>query len=106
MGREAEILRILQRVERKLDSLLVFVSEEQQREERQAMALEEIRAEVERNRQVDESAKALIEGIAAKLAEMSTRPTVDPAEVAALAAELRGSSDTLAAAVTANTPSA
>jgi hypothetical protein len=43
-------------------------------------------------------------GIAAKLAELGTRPTVDPAEVKALADELKGSSDALADAVTANTP--
>lgn len=66
--------------------------------------LEELKAEVARNRQVDESAKALIVGIAAKLEELSNREVVDPAELAAVVAELRGSSDELAAAVTANTP--
>jgi uncharacterized Fe-S center protein len=81
----------------------LFLHEIWKKQRRMMEMLEELKAEVERNRVVDESAKALIVGIAAKLAELGTRPTVDPAEVKALADELKGSSDALADAVTANT---
>jgi predicted RNA-binding Zn ribbon-like protein len=69
-----------------------------------AEALEALRAEVERNTSVDSSAIALIEGIAAKLDELSQRETVNPADLVALSDALRASSDSLAGAVTVNTP--
>lgn len=68
--------------------------------------LDALKAEVARNREVDVAAKALIEGIALKLDELANQPNVDPAEITALADDLRTSSDTLAAAVVANTPAA
>jgi hypothetical protein len=66
--------------------------------------LEELRAEVARNRAVDESARILIVGIAAKLAEMAAKPTVDPAELQALVDDLKSSTDSLTSAVVENTP--
>lgn len=59
-------------------------------------------AEVERNTEVDASAIALLTGLAAQIEALKT----DPAALQALADQMRGSSDSLAAAVAANTPGA
>jgi len=58
--------------------------------------------EVARNTTVDESAIALLTGLAAQIEALKT----DPAALQALADTMRGSSDALAAAVLANTPAA
>lgn len=71
--------------------------------EKEIEMLEELRAKVERNREVDESVKVLLTGLKTKLDELAARPTVDPAELAALSAELGTSTEELAAAVAANT---
>ena len=55
--------------------------------------------EVTRNKTVDDSAIALLNGLASKIEELKQ----DPAALQALADELRGSSDALASAVSANT---
>jgi type II secretory pathway component PulM len=57
-------------------------------------------AEVTRNTDVDASAIALLNGLAAKIQELKN----DPAALDALAVQLRTSSTALADAVTANTP--
>jgi hypothetical protein len=57
-------------------------------------------AEVERNTAVDESAIALLTGLAAQIEALKT----DPVALQSLADTMRGSSDALAAAVVANTP--
>lgn len=57
-------------------------------------------AEVSRNTEVDQSAIALLTGLAAQIEALKT----DPAALQALADQLKGSSDALAAAVVANTP--
>ena len=59
-------------------------------------------AEVERNTTVDESAIALLTGLAAQIEALKT----DPVALQALADTMKGSSDALAAAVLANTPAA
>jgi hypothetical protein len=64
------------------------------------VALQNLMAEVRRNGEVTASAVALIQGIASQLEEYAD----DPAQVTALAEELRTRTDELAAAVTANTP--
>ena len=58
-------------------------------------------AQVTANTDVEASAVALIQGIAAQLANNPT-----PAQVAALSTQLKSSADALAAAITANTPAA
>lgn len=63
--------------------------------------LDALTAEVTRNTEVDAGAIALINGLAAKIVELKN----DPAALQALADSMKGSSDALAAAVTANTPS-
>jgi hypothetical protein len=63
--------------------------------------LDALTAEVTRNTEVDAGAIALINGLAAKIIELKN----DPAALQALADSMKSSSDALAAAVSANTPS-
>lgn len=63
--------------------------------------LDALTAEVTRNTEVDAGAIALINGLAAKIVELKN----DPVALQALADSMKSSSDALAAAVTANTPS-
>jgi TolA-binding protein len=62
--------------------------------------IEQLTAEVERNSSVDASAIQLLTTLADKIEELKTNPT----ELQALVESLRDQSDTLAAAVVANTP--
>jgi len=59
-------------------------------------------AEVTRNTEVDSSAIALLNGLSAQIAQLKN----DPVALQALADQLKASSDSLAAAVVANTPAA
>lgn len=64
-------------------------------------ALDDLKAEVARVKDVDASAVALLQGLSAKLdAALAAN---DPAAIQALADELRGDTDGLAASITANT---
>lgn len=65
-------------------------------------ALDSLAAQVAANTSVEESAVALIKGLADELAAAGT----DPAALAALQTKLNASASDLAAAITANTPSA
>lgn len=65
-----------------------------------AQELDEVKAEVARNTEVDKSAIVLLNGLSEKIAALAN----DPVALKALAAELRGSSDELAAAIVKNTP--
>lgn len=70
-----------------------------------ALDLTSLQTEVARNRSVDGSAAALIRGIADRIAEaIKTDDLGDSAAIVALEADLRSSSDDLAAAVSENTP--
>jgi ABC-type transporter Mla MlaB component len=62
--------------------------------------LDALRAEVERNTAVDQSAIALLAGLAKQIEDMKD----DPVALQALADELRTRNDELAGAVAANTP--
>jgi hypothetical protein len=64
-------------------------------------ALAELQAEVDRNTTVDGSAVALIAGLADQIIASAN----DPVAVRALGAALKASTDSLAAAISANTPS-
>lgn len=66
------------------------------------MTLAELQAEVERNTAVDQSAITLLAGLSAQLD--AALASGDPLAVQWLADTLRGSTDQLANAVTANTP--
>jgi len=67
-------------------------------------AWDAIREEVNRNRNVIESAVTLINGLADRIEEAND--SQDPTAVDDLVAEIRASTDSLAAAVAANTPGA
>jgi hypothetical protein len=74
--------------------------------------IEALRVEVERNKSVDDSAIALLNGIAARIqaavdAATAAGATAEQvAQTQALANSLKSDTDALAAAVTANTPAA
>jgi len=65
-------------------------------------AVAELQVEVDRNNTVDGSAVTLISGLADQIIAAAN----DPARVRALGATLKASTDSLAAAVAANTPAA
>lgn len=65
-----------------------------------AKELDTLEQEVARVTSVDESAVALLTGLAAKIEELKN----DPVKLQAFADSLKTNSDSLAAAVTANTP--
>ena len=68
-----------------------------------ADTLKEIRDEVSSIKTVDGAIIALVQGMAAKLKDLGSKPTVDPADVTALATELHNEASSLAQAVTDNT---
>lgn len=63
-------------------------------------------AKVAANTTVEQSAVTLIQGLKAQLDALANQDTIDPADVKALADKLGTDDDSLAAAVTANTPAA
>lgn len=91
------ITKRLERIEDKLDQLLTTFS---QAKETIMADLAGLKAEVERNTAVDQSAITLLNGLAAQIESLKT----DPAALQALADQLKASSNDLAAAVAANTP--
>ena len=64
--------------------------------------LDDLQAQVAQNTTIEGSAVELIQGLAAQIAAAGT----DPAKLANLTSNLKSSADALAAAITANTPSA
>lgn len=72
-----------------------------------AVNLDDLRAEVSRNRTVDGSAAAIIRGIAQRIADAIVADDIgDATNINELVTDLRSSSDDLAAAVSENTPAA
>lgn len=63
-------------------------------------AVDDTRAEVERTKEIDQSVKTLLEGVAQRIEDAG----VDQTALTNLTADLRASNDDLAAAVVANTP--
>jgi chromosome segregation ATPase len=91
----------------KLDTLLYLFSRLESKiaafttsQEQIMTDLTALTAEVTRNTEVDQSAIALLTGLAAQIEALKT----DPVALQALADTMKGSSDALAAAVVANTP--
>ena len=83
---------------RKLDHILYLLRVIRQEEQKMSLELDELTAEVEETKGIEQSAIVLIEGIAAALAAAGT----DPAALKALHDSLKTASDELAAAVAAN----
>ena len=66
--------------------------------------LDNLAAEVTRQTTVDGSVVTLLNGLVAALAKLAAQPSVDPAALQALVDAVKANDDSLAAAVTANTP--
>lgn len=99
---DRELAAFFEMVGCKLDRIITMLEKSKQREKKTMADLSALQAEVERNGQVDQSAIALLQGLAATIEELKG----DPAALQAFVDQLRGSSDALAAAVQANTPAA
>lgn len=93
-----------QRLERKLDAILKALEQLNGRINLMAGELDALKAQVQRNADVEESAIVLLQGIKAKLD--AAIAAGDPAAIQALADSLGAETDKLAAAVVANTPAA
>lgn len=100
----AYLASVLQRLETKLDRnyalLRLLANVEVEGTEIMSQQLDDLRTQVERTRSVQQSALTLIQGLVDKINSVGD----DPAQLQALAEELRSSADSLAAAVAANTP--
>jgi len=96
-GRTRDIVSRLDRIELLLRALTKL-------EQGEAIMLEALRAEVAETRGHVESAKVFIAGLKAKIEELAARPTVDPAELAALASVLDATNNDFAAAIVNNPP--
>ena len=94
------IRHLLEHLDDKLSLVLSHLESLTRRSRAMSKELDDLTAEVSRSKTVDDSVLALLAGILAKLEAAGT----DPAAIAALTQELRANTDTLAAAVTANTP--
>jgi hypothetical protein len=102
MGRLEEYLlkKKFKKVFKKLDTIMSILDHIQLEEKSMSVQLDRLTVEVSEIGTVVDSAIALLEGLAARLAEIAN----DPAAITALADELDLKANALAAAVAANTP--
>jgi len=84
----------------KLDQILAKLFQIQQKEETMSSQLAALQAQVEKNTTIEESAVALINGLAAQIASLKD----DPVALQALADSLTASGNDLSNAIQANTP--
>ena len=96
--------RSLTALHEKIDLLLRRMDAQSNREEKVLMTLAELKATVEAERTVIDSAIVLLNGLAQQLKDAIANG--DPAAIQAIADELDAQSQALAAAVVANTPGA
>lgn len=96
----ARLFENMQRLEEKLDRLLFIQKVALKLGVNMANELADLEAAVARNTTVTGSVKALVVGLAERIAAAGT----DPAKLAALTASLTASADELTAMVTENTP--
>lgn len=92
----------LHEIEHKLDRILHLLEEIKKKEAHMSVELDALTVQVTENTDLERSAITLIEGIAALLAAAKD----DPVKIAALAASLKASAESLSAAISANTPAA
>lgn len=88
----------------KLDNILKNVLTNQSKIIHMANELDDLKAAVAKDTEVDQSAITLLNGLKEKLD--AAIASGDPAQLTALSQQLGSNSDALAAAVTANTPAA
>jgi chromosome segregation ATPase len=90
------------RIEAKIDSLTAAVAAITQKGDAMSVQLDNLKAAVQRNSDLEASAVQLIQGLATQLEAIKD----DPVAIQALADELKAKDDDLAAAITQNTPPA
>lgn len=107
-SRTQRIEAALQRIETALGFQGLTLTVLTRKGDSMALDLSELRAAVAANNEVDQSAITLLNGLTMKLDELiaASGNTVDPADLAALVAELKASTGSLATAVSENTPAA
>jgi hypothetical protein len=91
----------LRSIGRKLDQIIGLLQAIVEKETLMSQATDNLTAAVQRETSVVSSVTTLISGLAAQIKQASSDP-----QVQALADQINGNSDTLAQAVTANTPQA
>jgi hypothetical protein len=94
-------IRLLRSIDRKLDQVIGLLQTIIEKEAIMSQATDNLSAAVQRETNVVSSVTTLISGLAAQIKQTSTDP-----QVQALADQINADSDTLAQAVTANTPAA
>lgn len=94
--------KFLSNLDKKVNSILALVKEIKQREVIMATDLSVLQDQITETITIEQSAITLIQGLAAQIESLKE----DPAALQALADQLKGSADTLAQAVIANTPAA
>jgi hypothetical protein len=92
-------IRILRSIDRKLDQIIGLLKNIVQKETIMSQATDNLASAVQRETSVVSSVTTLISGLAAQIKQTSSDP-----QVQALADQINSNSDTLANAVTANTP--
>ena len=92
-------IRILRSIGRKLDQIIGLLKNIVQKETIMSQATDNLASAVQRETSVVSSVTTLISGLAAQIKQTSSDP-----QVQALADQINSNSDTLANAVTANTP--
>lgn len=92
----------LRHIHRKLDRILYMLERSEQDFAIMSVSFDALTAQVAENTDVEQSAIVLLQAISEQLRNAAG----DPAEVNALAARLKSSADSLAAAIVANTPPA
>lgn len=97
---QEQLLRGQKTIETKLDAVLVLLTVVVKQEDDVMQELDDIKADVQKTTDVEESAVVLIKGLAAKI----DASAADPVALRALSAQLRAKATELAEAVAANTP--
>lgn len=96
---DADVKTQLDRLERKVDTILRRVGEILLTEDTMSVELDNLEKQVRQNSDLETSAVTLIKGLADQLAAAKD----DPTKIVALTNELKTKADALAAAITANT---
>lgn len=97
---DADLQNQLDRLERKVDTILRRVGEILLTGDTMSIELDNLEKQVRQNSDLETSAVTLIQG----LADQIKAARDDPAKLDALTTELKTKADALAAAITANTP--
>lgn len=100
------ILKILRKIFFREDIILAELAILKQQNFKIMADLSALQADIAAEDTVIDSAITLIQGLAAEIAAIPTTDPTTQAAIDALAADVKGKSDALAAAVTANTPAA